>query len=407
MRNLDKKYADILIKEGINIQKGQTLVINADPIHHDFVVLLTQIAYENGAKEVIVDFNSEALLRQHLLHQDDETLETVPSWTIDKYEDLITRDLCKLALRAPNPGILDDVDSDKMKKRSQAQSTKLQKYSSYSMNNEGQWLVAAYPSLVWAQKVFPKLEPQDAYNKLYDYILYACKVDEETDAHTNWENHNARLVKQNEWLNKHNFKSLRFTNSKGTDIEVGLVKDHIWCGGKDVTQKGVPFNPNMPTEESFTTPDRMRVDGIIYNTLPLNSGKIIDDFWLKFKDGAVVNYDAKVGKDALKALLETDEGSIRLGEVALVPNSSPISKLNTLFYNTLFDENASCHVALGRAYPLIPNGETMSKEELLERNVNSSLIHTDFMFGSEDMKVVGIEENGNEIIVMENGEFVI
>lgn len=408
MKQIDNKYAKLLITTGVNVQKGQTLVINADPIHHEFVNILVEEAYKTGAKEVIVEYASESLARLHYLYKDIEDLTNVPQWTIDKYDDYLTKDLCKLALRSPNPGVMDDVDSKKITAATQARGKALERYSQYSMNSLGQWLVAAYPTIAWAKKVFPELGEQEAYDKLYEYILYACRVSEDNDPEALWEAHNIQLAKQNKALNDYDFKAVHFKNSKGTDITVGLVEGHIWSGGNEPGENGVKFNANIPTEETFTTPDRMNVNGIVYNTLPLNNnGRLIDKFWLKFKDGEVVEFDAEVGKEALSELLNTDENSKRIGEIALISDDSPISNLNTLFYNTLFDENASCHMALGRGYPLIPNGGKMTKEELLERNINQSLIHVDFMFGSSDMHADGITKDGKNVAIIRDGNIIL
>lgn len=407
MNSKDKKYADLLISVGVNVQEGQSLLINAEPVHHDFVKLLVETAYQKGAKEVIVEWGSQDISRLHYLHQSSETLTYVPKWLVDKFDDLIERDLCLLALRSPNPHALDGVDMTKVRSSNVARSKALENYRNYTMKNRGQWLVCAYPTLEWAAIVFPDLPLEEAYQKLYDYVLFASKIDE-GDAIRNWQKHNEQLKLQNQKLNEHKFKALRFNNAKGTDITVGLVADHIWSGGVDTTTKGRTFNPNIPSEETFTTPDRNHVDGIVYNTLPLNSnGRLVDDFWLKFVDGEVVDFDAKTGKDVLENLLATDENSKRIGEIALIANSTPIAKLNTLFYNTLFDENASCHMALGDAYPLIPDGESYTKDELINLGLNQSMIHVDFMFGSKDMRVVGIKQDGTEVLVMDEGEFVL
>lgn len=407
MKPLDKKYAELLIGTGVNVQKGQTLIINADPIHHEFVEVLTEVAYQKGARKVIIEFGSEALSRLHYKYRDLKDVTEVAQWEIDKYDSYLSEDLCKLALRSPNPGIMDDVDSKVISAATQSRGVALERYQRYSMNSQGQWLVCAYPTMAWAKKVFPDLQDQEAYDKLYDQILYASRVSESNDPAQEWVKHNAQLAKQNKALNDYDFSSVHFKNSLGTDITVGLVEGHIWSGGDKPGLNGVPFNANIPTEESFTTPDRMRVDGIVYNSLPLNNnGRLIDKFWLKFENGKVVDFDAEVGKQALEELLNTDDNSRRIGEIALVSYDSPISNLGTLFYNTLFDENASCHMALGRGYPLIKNGGNMSKEELLERGINQALIHVDFMFGTQDMEAVGITNN-ESVTIISKGNIIL
>ena len=408
MKPLDKKYAELLIGTGVNVQKGQTLIINADPIHYEFVEVLTETAYEKGARKVIIEFGSEALSRLHYKYRSLEDVTEVPEWEVAKYDSYLSEDLCKLALRSPNPGIMDDVDSKVISAATQARGVALERYQRYSMNSEGQWLVCAYPTHAWAQKVFPELDAQEAYDKLYDQILYASRVGVDNNPEQEWVTHNAQLAKQNAALNAYDFSSVHFKNSLGTDITVGLVEGHIWSGGNEPGLNGIPFNANIPTEETFTTPDRMRVDGVVYNSLPLNNnGRLIDKFWLKFENGLVVDFDAEVGKEALEQLLNTDENSRRIGEIALVSYDSPISNLGTLFYNTLFDENASCHLALGRGYPLIENGGRMSKQELLDRGINQALIHVDFMFGTKDMKAVGITKDGKEVDVIVEGNIVL
>lgn len=405
---LDRKYAELLIETGVNVQKGQTLVINADPIHYEFVETLTEVAYAKGARRVVVEYASERLSRLHYLNQSESDLVSVPQWEIDKYDQYLSEDLCKLALRSPNPGVMDDVDSELFSKVVQARGRALERYSHHSMSSQGQWLVCAYPTQAWADKVFPDLDKEDAYTKLYEYILYASRVSEDNDPKEEWKKHNEVLLHQANMLNDYDFKSIHFTNSLGTDITVGLVEGHRWGGGAKPAVNGVTFNANIPTEENFTTPDRNVGEGIVYNTLPLNyNGRLIDGFWLKFENGIVVDYDAKEGKDALTALLNTDEGSKRMGEIALVSFDSPISNLNTLFYNTLFDENASCHIAMGRGYPLIEGGSSMDKDELIANGINQSLIHVDFMFGSKDMKAVGLTKDNKEIVIIENGNIVL
>lgn len=408
MNHLDKKYADLLIKVGLNVQKGQTLLINADPVHHEFVTLCVESAYGRGAKEVIVKFGSEALDRLNYLNMDVEDLTNVKQWQIDESEWQVEQDLCLLALRSPHPGLMDDVDSSKVTKHAQAFGKAMTKRRTYTMNSKGQWLVAAYPTQAWANAIFTDLSDTDAYNKLYEAILNAVRVSDDNDPVAEWKEHNAKLAHQNKVLNEANFSSLHFVNSIGTDITVGLVEGHQWGGGAKNALNGVLFNANMPTEESFTTPDRLRVDGKVYNSIALNNnGRIIDKFWLEFKDGEVVDFDAKVNKEALAKLLETDAHSKRIGEIALVSYDSPISNTGILFLNTLFDENASCHMALGQGYPLIEGGGLLSAEELEAKGINQSLIHVDFMFGTKDMTVTGIAQDGSETIIMKNGNLII
>lgn len=408
MNTIDKKYADLLINTGLNVQKGQTLLINADAQHHKFITLVTESAYARGAKEVIVKFSSDTISRLNYLNMDVEDLTDVKQWQIDESEWQVSQDLCLLALRAPNPGLMDDVDSSKVTKAAQAFGKAMTKRRAYSMNSQGQWLVAAYPTQEWANAIFKDMPEDQAYTKLYEAILTACRVSADNDPAAEWKEHNATLARQNDFLNAQDYSALHFKNDLGTDLTVGLVEGHQWGGGAKPALNGVTFNANMPTEESFTTPDRFRVDGRVYNSIALNNNdRIIDQFWLEFKDGLVVDFDAQVGKDALDKLLSTDENSKRIGEIALVSYDSPISNMGILFLNTLFDENASCHIALGQGYPLIENGGRMTPEELSQRGINQSLIHVDFMFGTSDMTITGIAKDGSETIIMKDGNLIL
>lgn len=405
MERLLNKYAKLAIQTGVNVQKGQTLLIQAKAEHVEFVRLCVDEAYKAGAKEVIVKLNDDYISKMHYEYQDIETLTDIPSWRVDEFEDYITRDFCILSIYAPSPGILKDVDGEKIAAASKASGEALKSYREYMMANKGQWSLVSLPTKEWATVVFPNLEEEKAQEKLLESILYSVRINEVDDPVVLWDDHNKKLQRQNEILNKHNFKSIRFTNSLGTDIEVGLVENHIWAGGMETSGRGYTFNPNMPTEESFTMPDSQNVNGIVYSTKPLNyNGKLIDEFWLKFENGKVIDYDAKKEKEALKSLLETDDGSARLGEIALISHASPISDLNILFYNTLFDENASCHMALGRAYPMnLKDGTNMDTKTLKAHNANDSILHEDFMFGSNCLQAEGITHDGESIQIIVDG----
>ena len=404
-----EKYAQLAIQVGVNVQKGQSLRISVKAEHYEFARMLTKEAYKVGAKQVFVEFHDDIIGREHAVNQDFETYTTVPNWISQKLDHYLDQDLCMLNVYAPSPGLLSDIPGDKLAAAAKANAEAAKRMREYSMANRGQWSLISMPTNEWASVVFPELPVEEAYEKLLEAILYASRVQEGVDPIENWNEHNKQLHHQNKVLNDYNFKSLHFKNELGTDIVVGLVKDHIWAGGMEVSGKGHTFNPNMPTEESFTMPDRTNVNGRVYSTKPLNyNGKLIDEFWLDFKDGAVVDFDAKSEKETLEQLLNTDEGSRRIGEIALISHKSPISDLNILFYNTLFDENASCHMALGRAYPMnIKGGLEMTQEELLAHNSNDSLNHEDFMFGSADMSIVGLTQDDQEVVIFKDGNFVI
>lgn len=404
-----KKYAQLAIQKGVNVQKGQTLMINVKTEHYEFARLLVDEAYKQGAKKVVVKFSDDYITKSHFTYQDKETLAYVPQWLVDEYDEYLDNDLCRLSVYAPSPGLMSDVDGDKMAAVNKAQGEALKRMREYTMANRGQWSLIALPTKEWAQVVFPELSVEEGYEKLMEAILYAVRITEDNDPIAQWDQHNQQLAHQNKVLNDYNFKSLHFKNEKGTDIEVGLVKDHVWAGGEETSEKGYHFNPNMPTEESFTMPERNRVNGKVYSSKPLDyQGQLIDKFWLVFKDGKVVDFDAEVGKEALQSLLDTDEGSRHIGEIALISYDSPISNLDLLFYNTLFDENASCHMALGRAYPMnVKNGTNMSEKELEQAGANDSINHVDFMFGTADMQIFGETYDGERIQIFKDGNFII
>lgn len=277
------------------------------------------------------------------------------------------------------------------------------------MGNKAQWSLVSVPTVAWAKKVFPLLSDDEAVEKLWEAIFAAVRVDETNDAVADWAAHNARLAGYNQKLNDFNFKSLHFKNGLGTDLVVELVEHHHWAGGAELGQNGVVFNPNIPTEEAFTMPKKTGVNGTVVSTKPLNyQGRLVENFKLTFKDGAVVDFSAEKEEAALKNLLNVDEGSKYLGEVALISHNSPISNSGVLFLNTLFDENASCHLALGRAYPMnVKGGNDMNEEELLAAGANMSMEHVDFMFGSADMRIIGTRFDGSEVVVFDQGNFVI
>ncbi len=404
-----KKYARLAVRTGVNVQKGQLLVINASVFDVEFVEYCVREAYEAGAGEVVVKWNDENISHMDYEYQDVETLSAVPDWLIDRTKDEQERKACYLSVASNTPGLMSDIDPQKIRTSRMAYMKKMAPYQAYTMNNEGQWCVIALPNPKWAMKVFPNDTEEEAVRKLWDAILFSVRVREDNDPVAEWKEHDEELISHCDILNEYQFDALHFTNNKGTDLTVNLVKDHIWVGGGCYTPQGVFFNPNMPTEECFCMPERNKVNGKVFASKPLSyRGRVVEDFWFEFKYGAVVDYGASKNKEALDELLNTDEGSRHLGEVALISYDSPISNLNILFFNTLFDENASCHLALGECYPEnVRGGTKMNEEELLKAGGNSSMNHVDFMFGTADMSVVGIKSDGTQIKVFENGNFVI
>ena len=405
-----EKYAHLIAFSGVNVQKDQNVVIRASVDNASFVRMLVEECYKAGAKWVKVDWSDPYINRTHFEYQSEETLSTVKDYMVAEQKDIYESGSCFISLTSPIPEIMKGIDSKKMMARNIAFSKAMAEFRKYTAANLTQWCVAAVSNPVWAKKVFPELTDEEANLRLWDAILETCHVTNDNDPIAAWQKHNEDFARRLETLNNYNFKELHFKNEKGTDLQVCLAPNHIWEGGYCKTQKtDVIFNPNMPTEEIFTMPYRNHVNGKVVTTKPLDfQGNLIEEFTLIFKDGRVVEYSASNAHDSLKNLVEFDEGSHYIGEVALVPYHSPISEMNILFCNTLFDENASCHLALGAAYPTtVKNGENMTKEELAQAGANDSLLHVDFMFGSADMNVKGIQFDGTDVDVFVNGDFVI
>lgn len=404
-----RKYAELAVKMGTNVQKGQMLVINADVRDYEFVHLCVEEGYKAGAGEVTVNWSSEHNTKWSYEYMTKEALEEIPQWTYDRRAYVQDKGCCFLHVVSDTPGLLKDIDSEKILAHQVAASKKFQPLQGYTMANKGQWSIVALPSAGWAKKVFPDMEEAAAMEAMWKAILTSVRISEDNDPVAEWEKHNEEILRHSKQLNDYNFKELHFQNSLGTDLTVELVENHIWAGGCEEAANGAIFNPNMPTEENFCMPYKYGVNGKVVATKPLSyQGKLVDDFWLTFENGKVADYDAGKEKEALKSLVEYDEGSSYLGEVALISYDSPINDTGILFYNTLFDENASCHLALGRAYPMnVKGGTEMSEEQLKEAGANHSMTHVDFMFGSRDMQVDGVCKDGTVVPVFRNGNFVL
>jgi aminopeptidase len=336
----------------------------------------------------------------------EEVFDEFPTWQKELYLSYVHQGAAFLSISASDPELMKDVNPERMVKAQKASTTSLKEYRERLMSNKNTWCVVSIPTSSWAKKVFPDLSEAEAVERLWEEIFKAVRVDTD-DAVTAWEQHKAKLKTSMDFLNSNEFKSLHFRNSLGTDLIVELPENHIWLGGSEYTPDGIEFIANMPTEEVFTLPKKTGVNGTVVSSLPLNyNGNLIEQFSLTFKAGKIVDFNAKKGYEILKNLIETDEGSHYLGEVALVPYDSPISRTKTLFFNTLFDENASCHLAIGKAYPVcIKDGENLEKEQLEKLEVNDSLVHEDFMIGTEDLEIIGITSEGKEIPVFKAGNF--
>lgn len=402
-----KKYAELVIRIGVNLQENQLLVIHSPITCADFVHALAEEAYSAGAYDVAVNWNDEEFSHIRFRRVYMERLKDFPAWRKFFYDDHAARGAAFISIAAENPDIFSDVDPKRLTEASMAAGNALMDYRARLMSNKNTWCVVSVPTEAWACKVFPDASPEEAMKKLREAILRAARVWGEADPISVWRAHIDRLQKITEFLNAHAFIELHYRNGLGTDLTVALPEGHIWMGGAERSATGTLFAANIPTEEVYTMPKRTGVNGTVFASKPLHyNGNLIRDFSLTFRDGKVVDYCAQQGREHLKELLETDEGSSYLGEVALVPHDSPISNSGILFYNTLFDENASCHLALGKAYPTcIKNGENMTEDELCQHDVNHSLVHEDFMLGTADLTVIGQTPSGDIITIMERGNF--
>ena len=407
-KELMDKYANLIAKVGINVQKGQPLVINAPVEGAEFVRLLAKHAYRLGATEVHVNWNDGELTRMKYENAPMEVFENFPKWYADGLEDYAEKGAGFISISAQDPYLLKGIDPKKIAANNKSSSMALKNYYKYTMNDLNAWCVMSIPTKAWAKRVFPDVPEDDAVEKLWDAIFKATRMYED-DPVAAWEEHLRNIEKRVNFLNEKSFKKLYYKSSNGTDLTVELPEGHIWAGGGGKNAKDVFFVANMPTEEVFTMPHKYGVNGVVHSTKPLNyGGNLINNFNLTFKDGKVVDFKAEEGYDVLKDLLDLDEGAKRLGEVALVPYDSPISQANIIFYNTLFDENASCHFALGKAYPTnLKGGPEMNEEELDKAGVNDSLTHVDFMVGEKDLSIVGETKDGERVQIFENGNWAL
>lgn len=404
-----EKYADLIIRAGINIQQDQTLVIQAPIQLSDFVHICTKKAYEAGAKEVVVRWMDEISERIYYDMAADDVFDQADEWLISFKNHYANIDAAFLSIYADDPEILEGVDPSKVSRKNKAYSKGLKSYRNRMSSNKNAWCEICMPSTAWAAKVFPELSEAEAMESLWQAILKSTRTDQDNPVEA-WNEHQQSLEKKLDFLNSAKFTTLKYKNNIGTDLTVELPDKHIWSGCTNThAVNGYKFIPNIPAEEIFTVPQYNGVNGRIVSSFPLNyNGVLIKDFWFEFKDGSVVDYGASENMATLTEILETDEGAKRLGEVALVPYDSPISSQGILFYDSLYDENASCHFALGEAYPFcIEGGGDMSEEELKSKGVNVSITHVDFMIGTEDLEIIGVTKDGKTIQIFLDGDFVI
>ncbi len=404
-QELVRKYAKLVVKAGVNIQKGQILVINSPLECAEFTRLVAETAYLEGAGDVVVNWKDEQFSKIRLVHASEEVLDGFPQWNKDLYMSYAVQGAAFLSIAASDPELLKDVDARRIARASKARSSALKEYSDRLMSSRNPWCVISIPTVQWAKKVFPEVSEEEAVEKLWKAILNSVRADA-ADPVAAWEEHKAKLSRRLEFLNSNEFSYLLYKNSLGTRLKVELPEKHIWMAGAEHTPEGQVFLPNMPTEEVFTLPVNTGVEGVAVSSMPLcYNGSLIEDFSITFEKGRIVDFTAKKGYEALKNLVETDEGSHYLGEVALVPFDSPISNSGILFYNTLYDENASCHLAIGKAYPCFRDARELTEEDMKKRGVNDSLEHEDFMIGTADMEIVGVKASGEEIKIFHGGNF--
>ena len=400
-----KKYANLIARCGVNVQKVQEVYITAELDQPEFVKMVVDECYKAGAKKVTVDFSYEPLTRSHVKYCKTDVLGTLDKWQIEKWERQAEIIPCKIYLISEDPDALEGIDQQKYAK-AMAMRSKTIKPIRAKMENKYQWCIAAVPGKKWAKKIFPGERAGKAEELLWEAILKTSRVDDDPIAA--WEKHNKDLLKRCDYLNSLSIKSLHYTAGNGTDLTVGLIPEALFQGGgENALGSGIYFNPNIPSEEVFTSPMKGEAEGIVYSSRPLcYNGTLIDNFWIRFEGGKAVEVGAEKNEAVLRELINMDENAPYLGECALVPYSSPIRESGLLFYNTLFDENAACHLALGRGFTNLLRGyENMTEEEAHKMGINDSIVHEDFMIGTQDMSIVATTTDGKKVKIFENGEW--
>ena len=400
-----ENYAKLIVKSGLNVQEGQEVLIQCGLDQPDFVTLVAEECYKAGAKRVTVKWSHMPVSKVNYTYRTLETLSEFTDIERAEWQNRVDKLPCLLWFDSDDPDGLAGTDSAKIAAANMARFPSIKPFRD-AIENKYQWCIAAVPGKEWAKKIFPDLEADEAIEKLWDAILNCSRVTDDPIAE--WDKHNKNLAKRCRFLNDYRFDRLEYKSSNGTDFTVGLNEKGIFCGGGETTLgANIYFNPNIPSEEVFTSPMRGRAEGKVVSTKPLSyQGKLIENFWVEFKDGKVVKVGAEKNQDVLEKMVAMDEGASYLGEVALIAYDSPINKTGILFYNTLFDENASCHLALGRGFNnCLENYENYTNEECEKLGVNSSMIHVDFMIGSKDLSIVGITKDGKRVQVFKDGNW--
>lgn len=400
-----QKYARLIAQKGVNVQKGQEVVVNASLDQPEFVKMVVEECYKKGASKVMVEWAYQPLTKLNYRYRSVKTLSTMENWEVEKLKNRVEKLPAIIYIESDDPDGLKGVDQSKVAKAQQA-CYPIIKPLRDQMENKYQWCIAAVPGEAWAKKVFPGERVNRAVEKLWDAILYTSRADGENPVQA-WNEHNADLKKRYDYLNSLGIKSLHYTASNGTDFTVGLIEDALFMGGSEKTLGGVEYNPNIPSEEVFTSPKRGEAEGIVYATRPLSyRGQLIDNFSIRFEKGKAVEVHAEQGEELLKQMVSMDEGAGYLGECAFVPFDSPIRNSEITFFNTLFDENACCHLALGAGFEnCIKDYEKYTLEECEKKGINDSMIHVDFMIGSEDLNITAHTSDGRDVPIFRNGNW--
>lgn len=402
-----EKYAELLVKCGLNVQKGQEVIVRCELDQPEFVAMVVEECYKAGAERVNVEWSYMPVTKINYLYRTEESLAEFTAEDKAKLDRRLEKLPCLLWIDSEDPDGLNGTDHQKIAGAKMKRYPFVKPYND-ALENKYQWCIASVPGKAWAHKVFPELPIDEAVEKLWEAILYTSHVDEDPVAA--WKEHNETLAKRCAFLNSYKFDHLEYKSSNGTDFTVGLIDKGVFSGGGETTLgKNIYFNPNIPSEEVFTSPMRGKADGKVVATKPLSyQGKLIENFWVEFKDGKVVKTYAEKNGDLLEKMVSMDEGAAYLGECALIAYDSPINNTGILFYNTLFDENASCHLALGRGFNnCLENYESYTFEQCKEIGINDSMIHVDFMIGSKDLSIVGVTKDGKRVQIFKDGNWAI
>lgn len=403
-----ENYARLIVKTGINLQKGQEAFINGSSEILPFLRLVAKECYLAGASRVYIDITDSELERLHITYADEEKLSHLNEMEVGRQEHFIKNFPCRIFIESEDPDALKGIDQAKYGRVLSSKSKEIWEYRT-KWDDECQWTIAGYPSIAWAKKVFPSLPDEEAQEELLKLILQVSRA-YEGDPIENWKKHNDNLASHKEKLNSLNLASLHYTSAKGTDLHISLIKDVLFeAGGEKTKTNRIFFQPNIPTEECFTSPDKFKTEGIVYATKPLSlRGEIVNNFSIRFHEGKIVEVHAEQGEDILKDEIFSQENGCYLGECALVPVNSPINETNRLFFSTLYDENASCHLAFGKAFPnLIKDYEKKTKEEIDAYPLNKSTTHVDFMIGDDTLDIIGTTIDGKEVPIFRKGKWAI